>query len=251
MRNLAGRLASEEARARGRTEVATAIMTFKSDVVEVRTRLDNLLTRTDAAFRKHRQRSHIHGQTAPAAPGATTTGVGAGAFVNGLGGGSVASDGFSAATGAAGAITHTAGLNQGDVSAPHSGVDAPQVLRRPSGGGRGGAPLRLPPILPRGAPLASPGRDGATTTAAGLSGSPGIAMGSVLSEDLLSGPTESPVVRARKAAEAEAQQREAYERRVSMLVAAADPWNMAPHTQPKQKKRIAMSFYAKPKSTKP
>lgn len=248
MRNLAGRLASEEARARGRSEVASAIMTFKSDVVEVRTRLENLSTRTEAAFRKHRQRSHIHGQHNEL-PGVTTAGGATTGTGAGLGGASVASDGFSAA-GVTGAFVNVVGSDLGNVSAPNSGVEEPQMLRRPSGGG-GGAPLRLPPILPRGAPLASPGREGATTTAVGQSSPPGIAMGSTLSEDLDEGLRETPAERAKKAAAAEAQQREAYERRMSMLVAAADPWNMAPHTQPRQKKRIAMSFYAKPKSTQP
>lgn len=60
IRNNAGRLASEEARARGRTEIATTIMTFKSDVVVVRTRIENLMNRTDAHYRKHRQKVHIN-----------------------------------------------------------------------------------------------------------------------------------------------------------------------------------------------
>ena len=73
IRNDAGRLASEEARARGRTEIATTIMTFKSDVVVVRTRIENLMNRTDASYRKHRQKIHINQRNrglaeAPSAP---------------------------------------------------------------------------------------------------------------------------------------------------------------------------------------
>lgn len=209
IRNNAGRLASEEARARGRTEVATAIMTFKSDVVVVRTRLDNLMNRTDANFRKHRQRQRIHEHE------------------------------------------QTQGSTQ---QRPGS---APRMTLRGAAGGR----PRLPPIQRGGQPDAS---DAITAGADATAGAapPGDTMGTEdagANSQLIPAPSGDPhaakvadnsaELQAKAAAAAEAQKREAYERRMSSIVAAADPWNMGQHTKPKQSRLAAMSFYSKPKST--
>jgi ankyrin repeat protein len=59
-RNAIGRLPSEEARSRGRTEVASAILTFKSSVDTVRDRLDSLMNTTDDHYRKHRLHKQVH-----------------------------------------------------------------------------------------------------------------------------------------------------------------------------------------------
>ena len=45
----------------------------------------------------------------------------------------------------------------------------------------------------------------------------------------------------------EKKKREQYERKMSSIVAAADPWNLAPHTQPRPSKLPALSFYKKSK----
>jgi hypothetical protein len=245
IRNHAGRLASEEARARGRTEVAAAIMTFKTDVVVVRTRLDNLMNRTDADYRKHRQRVHIQ------RGGATGGGV--------TGDSAVVSTAGGAGTGAGGGpIVSGEG---GDTFAP-AGTDAVPTSRRPSGAS--GAPLRLPPIQPRGAPLALPGGVAAErqeNTAALQTGTQGENVGSPrisaavplgTPDPALKLPAVSenatPAERAKAQAASEARERETYERRMSTIVAAADPWNLAPHTKPRPNKLAAMSFYKKPKS---
>jgi hypothetical protein len=243
-RNHAGRLASEEARARGRTEVAAAIMTFKTDVVVVRTRLDNLMNRTDADYRKHRQRMHIHGRGGASGGGV----IGDGAVVSTVGGAGTGAGGGSSGEG-------------GDTFAP-AGTDAVPTSRRPSGAS--GAPLRLPPIQPRGAPLALPGGvagsgEGNTTTVP--AGAPGENVGSprisaAVALSTTDPPLTLPVVsenatpaeRAKAQAASEAREREVYERRMSTIVAAADPWNLAPHTKPRPNKLAAMSFYMKPKS---
>jgi hypothetical protein len=243
-RNHAGRLASEEARARGRTEVAAAIMTFKTDVVVVRTRLDNLMNRTDADYRKHRQRVHIQ-RGGPASGG-------------GIDGGAVVSTAGGAGTGAGGgSIVSGEG---GDTFAP-SGTDAVPTSRQPSAAS--GAPLRLPPIQPRGAPLALPGGVAAErqeNTAALRTGAQGENVGSpristaAVPPSTTDPPLTLPVVsenatpaeRAKAQAASEAREREVYERRMSTIVAAADPWNLAPHTKPRPNKLAAMSFYKKP-----
>jgi hypothetical protein len=58
------------------------------------------------------------------------------------------------------------------------------------------------------------------------------------------------MAKAKEEAVVAAREREAYERRMSSIVAAADPWNLAPHTKPKPNRLAKMSFYSRPNSTK-
>jgi hypothetical protein len=69
--------------------------------------------------------------------------------------------------------------------------------------------------------------------------------------ELLGSATDNPAVaKAKEEAAVAAREREAYERRMSSIVAAADPWNLAPHTKPKPSRLANMSFYSRPKSAK-
>jgi hypothetical protein len=221
-------------------------MTFKTDVVVVRTRLDNLMNRTDADYRKHRQRMHIHGRGGASGGGV----IGDGAMVSTAGGAGTGAGGGSVASG-----------EGGGTFAPQA-TDAVPTSRRPSGAS--GAPLRLPPIQPRGASLALSGGVAAErqeTTAALQTGALGENVGSPripaavalgTPDPALKLPAVSenatPAERAKAQAASDARERETYERRMSTIVAAADPWNLAPHTKPRPNKLAAMSFYKKPKS---
>ncbi len=190
-RNKNGRLATEEARSRGRNQVATAIMTYKSDVVEVRTRIDNLMNHTDAHYKQRHKKHTVHRQQ-PAQPTNDHPEMGE------------------------------------NVSLAESNVGS--LGRQP-----------LPPI--RGPPPLNPV-------------TPADQRPSVYVDPLINTETQDlsatlpPAHRAaqlEEAARLERQERDAYERRISSLVAAKDPWNLAPHTKPRPSGvGIAkLSFYSK------
>jgi len=223
--NKAGRLAAEEARARGRNEMATSIMTYKSDVVEVRTRIDNLMNHTDHHFHRHQRKRKVH-RHLPA--------LGA---LGAQGGSDRESVGFERLDRpalppirAGNTLAASSDTNDNFGEAVH--VENSQELS-----------VHLQPRL---GPLP-------TTHEREHEHEQHHEVDPLINtetQDLSN--TLPPVHRAAQkeaALQKERQEREVYERRMSSIVAAADPWNLAPHTKPRPTSigMAKMSFYSKTK----
>lgn len=214
--NKAGRLAAEEARARGRNEMATSIMTYKSDVVEVRTRLDNLMNHTDHHFHRHQRKRKVH-RHLPAL-GAS----GGGSDRESVGNFDRLDRPALPPIRAGNALATSSDTNDNYGEAVH--VENSQELSTH--------------LQPRLGPLSSTPEHEVDPLI------------NTETQDLSN--TLPPVHRAAQkeaALQKERQEREAYERRMSSIVAAADPWNLAPHTKPRPSGigMAKMSFYSKAK----
>lgn len=208
-RNAVGRLASEEARSRGRNEMATAIMTFKSDVVEVRTRIDNLMNHTDHHYHQHQKKRNVH-KHLPA--------------INGVDGAASASVGSLDRQAlppirTSNALAASSDTNDfGDAVAVENSLELSTHLHAP--------------FAPR---ATSHEVDPLINTE---------------TQDLSNTLPPLHLAAQREAqAQQERKEREIYERRMSSIVAAADPWNLAPHTKPRPSTigMAKMSFYSKSK----
>ena len=188
-RNKNGRLATEEARSRGRNQVATAIMTYKSDVVEVRTRIDNLMNHTDAHYKQRHKKHTVHRESARDSNNNNN---------------------------------HNHDHPQMGESVSVAGSNSGSLGRQP-----------LPPIRGPAAQRPSMNVDPLINTE---------------TQDLSATlPPGHRAAQLEEAARIEREERDAYARRISSLVAAKDPWNLAPHTKPRPSGiGIAkMSFYSK------
>lgn len=180
-------------------EMATCIMTFKSDVVVVRARLDNLMNRTDDHYRKHKLKRTIHKH-------------------EGGGGGHVISN-------------RDRGRETSEEGAESTALVAGASLNTPN-------TVLLPPIQRR-PQFLDPSALAEAGDTTNLGAAPDLTRTGAPPVDRPLGAAadaENPQERAK---------REVYERRMSSIVAQADPWNLAPHTKPRPLGIAKMSFYPK------
>ena len=214
-RNKNNRLPAEEARARGRMEMSAAIMTFRNDVVEVQSRLTCLVKNTDAQYRKHRMMERDRRASLAASIG---TGTGASA---------VGIDRATPNTILLPPLTTTSQYNEappqlaastfGAIITGIAGIQENSYFDTQDGGGGGGGGVADDKEDEDGA-LANEHKE----------------------EDDEYGNTEVETEQTKE--------RKKYERRMSLAVAAADPWNLAPLVKPRPARHgmTNMSFLSKP-----
>ena len=227
-------MASEEARARGRTEMSATIMTYISDEVEVRSRIQNLKQRTDRTYRRHRLKPRVHMQNTTTS--GTTSGTAGGGQVIATAGVAFVDNTTIAAVGADG-MEGERGL-ESQLPREHDQLAQEGVNTR------SGNALRLPPlVLPPITTAVTANNNNNTTTASTLI----TTQQQPYTEEDDTENDKSEATKKKLLELEEKKKREQYERKMSSIVAAADPWNLAPHTQPRPSKLPALSFYKKSK----
>ena len=206
-------------------------MTYISDEVEVRSRIQNLKQRTDRTYRRHRLKPRVHMQNTTTS--GTTSGTAGGGQVIATAGVAFVDNTTIAAVGADG-MEGERGL-ESQLPREHDQLAQEGVNTR------SGNALRLPPlVLP---PITTAVTANNTTPSSTLITTQQLPY----TEEDDTENDKSEATKKKLLELEEKKKREQYERKMSSIVAAADPWNLAPHTQPRPSKLPALSFYKKSK----